>query len=64
MSPALTTIAQAGETIGERATALLLRRIQGNCSDAPRRIVIPPRLIVRDSCGARRAGLIVDEATA
>jgi LacI family transcriptional regulator len=60
----LTTIRQDGAAIGQRATELLIRRIERPTAEGPRRIVIPPRLIVRESCGARRAGLVLDEASA
>jgi LacI family transcriptional regulator len=60
----LTTIAQDGPGIGERAMSLLVRRIEKPTDDGPRRILVPPRLIVRESCGARRAGVVVDEASA
>ncbi len=48
--PALTTIAIGARQIGEEAANLLLRRIAAP-NGAPESIVLPPRLIVRSSCG-------------
>jgi DNA-binding LacI/PurR family transcriptional regulator len=47
--PALTTVRQNFATVGVRAVAALLGRIAGN--DAPRRELLAPELIVRDSTG-------------
>jgi LacI family transcriptional regulator len=53
--PALTTIAQPTAELARLATELLLRRLQGQAADALReRIVLPARLIVRESCRALR----------
>jgi len=57
-SPPLTTIASNPRRIGEEAVNLLIRRIS-DPSGRPERIIFPPRLIVRESCGSqggRRAG--------
>jgi LacI family transcriptional regulator len=59
----LTTSIMDGLTIGTRAVELLIRRIEKRSDGAPRRIMIPPKLIVRESCGSRRAGLVHDVAT-
>ncbi|MCC7372757.1 MAG: LacI family DNA-binding transcriptional regulator [Chloroflexi bacterium] len=48
----LSTIAQRGATIGERAAWLLLARIEKGPAEEPRRMLVPPELIVRASCGA------------
>jgi LacI family transcriptional regulator len=48
--PALTTISIGARQIGEEAANLLLRRIKAP-TGAPETIVLPPRLIVRSSCG-------------
>jgi LacI family transcriptional regulator len=37
---------------GQQAAELLLRGLDDPDSDAPRRVIIPPRLVVRESCGA------------
>ncbi|MBN9008659.1 MAG: substrate-binding domain-containing protein, partial [Rhizobiales bacterium] len=50
--PALTTVAVGGRLIGQEAANLLLRRIKAP-DGAPEMIVMPPKLIVRSSCGAR-----------
>jgi LacI family transcriptional regulator len=48
--PALTTVHQPLETIGQVATSLLLDVIERR-DLSPRRIVLPTQLIVRESCG-------------
>jgi LacI family transcriptional regulator len=48
--PALTTIDIGGRQIGEEAANLLLRRVKDPVG-APETIVLPPRLIIRSSCG-------------
>ncbi|AWU97796.1 LacI family DNA-binding transcriptional regulator [Azospirillum ramasamyi] len=49
--PALTTVATSARRIGQEAARLLLRRI-ADPQGPPERIILPSRLIVRDSCGA------------
>ena len=53
-SPALTTVATSPRQIGEEAARLLIRRIL-DPSGGPERVILPPRLIIRDSCGAGSA---------
>ncbi len=50
--PALTTIAIGARQIGEEAAHLLLRRIKAP-NGAPENVVLPPRLIIRSSCGGQ-----------
>lgn len=50
--PALTTVATGARGIGEEAARLVLRRINSNGGGSPECIVLPPKLIVRASCGA------------
>jgi LacI family transcriptional regulator len=52
LRPRLTVVAQPTYEIGETATRLLIDRIEGRGGSEPRRIVLPTRLIVRESCGA------------
>jgi LacI family transcriptional regulator len=49
--PALTSVDIGARQIGEEAANLLLRRIKAP-SDPPESIVLPPRLVIRSSCGA------------
>ena len=49
-SPPLTTVSNPPQSIGTEATALLLERIQ-NPKSRPRRVILPPSLIIRRSCG-------------
>ncbi|MED4300783.1 LacI family DNA-binding transcriptional regulator [Geobacillus stearothermophilus] len=52
--PSLTTIAQPMFEIGQKAMELLLRLIEG--IDVERRqLVLPDRLVIRDSCGGGRS---------
>jgi LacI family transcriptional regulator len=48
----LTTISWAKEELGRRAAELLLDQIGGRDDATFRRVVVPPRLVVRGSCGA------------
>jgi LacI family transcriptional regulator len=57
--PALTTIAIGARQIGEEAAQLLLRRIKAP-SGAPENVVLPPRLIIRTSCGGQE---MADQST-
>jgi len=52
VQPALTTVSVAAKEIGRKAGELLFSRIQGN-SEPPKRIILPPALVVRESCGFR-----------
>lgn len=55
----LTAVAPPKREVGREATRLLVERLAGGPGDAdePRRhLALLPRLRVRDSCGARRAG--------
>ena len=51
--PALTTVAVEPRRIGEEAANLLLRRVKAPDA-APETIILPPKLVVRESCGERR----------
>lgn len=52
VQPALTTVSVAAKEIGRKAGELLFSRIQGN-NEPPKRIILPPALVVRESCGFR-----------
>jgi LacI family transcriptional regulator len=52
--PALTTVAVAPRRIGQEATTLLFERIE-QPKAPPRRIILPPTLVVRESSAARSA---------
>jgi LacI family transcriptional regulator len=49
--PTLTTVATSPRQIGEAAATLLLRRI-AEPDGGPERVILPTRLVVRESCGA------------
>lgn len=49
--PALTSVAVGARAIGEEAARLLLRRI-AEPSGAPESIILPPKLVIRSSCGS------------
>jgi LacI family transcriptional regulator len=48
--PQMTAIRQPVEAIGEQAAHLLLERIRGKAPEAPRRLVLRGRLMIRNSC--------------
>jgi LacI family transcriptional regulator len=54
--PALTSVATSPRRTGEEAARLLLRRIAVPAG-TPERIILPTRLIVRESCGATAPAL-------
>jgi LacI family transcriptional regulator, galactose operon repressor len=54
--PALTTVAIGPRQLGEESASLLLRRIKAP-NGAAENVILPPRLIIRSSCGARSADL-------
>lgn len=56
VEPALTTIHQPTYRMGQRATEMLMARIAANGSgtDEPQEQILRTRLVVRESCGARR----------
>ena len=52
LSPALTTLATPYEEIAETVMDLMLELLQGSASPRPRKVTLPYRLIVRESCGS------------
>jgi LacI family transcriptional regulator len=48
----LTTISSSARNMGQIALSLLLDRTTGRYRGQPRRVVLPPELIVRGSCGS------------
>jgi LacI family transcriptional regulator, galactose operon repressor len=55
VAPALTTVAQPLHELGATAAALLRERVRGRRTEQ-RRVLLPTRLIVRESCGCRSQG--------
>ena len=53
LDPFLTVVAQPARTFGTLAAQFLIDRLRGEEDLAPRRVVLPPELTVRMSCGAR-----------
>src|SRR4029078_6929489 len=51
----LTTVSWSRQDQGREAAALLLDGLGEEEGGKPRRVVIPPRLVVRSSCGGSRA---------
>ncbi len=49
LDPALTTIRQPTYELGSAAAKMLIDRVERRYTNAPRRVVIEPSLIVRDS---------------
>lgn len=58
----LTTVHIPAAALGEAAARLLLRRLEGDQSP-PMEVVIPVRLVVRESCGARLQGMVLQPAS-
>ena len=58
VSPGLTVMAQPVRQMGEAALALLAGRIAGSLAGPGTATVMPPRLIVRRSCGVLASGAI------
>jgi DNA-binding LacI/PurR family transcriptional regulator len=52
LTPPLTAVAQPGYDLGTAAGRLLLERLAGAAAARPRAVVLQPRLVVRESCGA------------
>jgi LacI family transcriptional regulator len=50
----LTTIGWSRRDLGRHAADLLLRGVESEGADDPQRVIIPPQLIVRESCGAAK----------
>ena len=55
-SPPLTTVHQPMRELGARSVSLLLDRIAGATRGAPRTVMLPTTLVVRESCGCPSAG--------
>lgn len=53
VQPALTTIRQPARRLGEEAMRLLLERMSSGLGAAWQHLLLPPQLVVRDSCGAK-----------
>lgn len=52
LNPRLTTVAYPIESVGEKAVTLLLNRIAGKADELqPQRLMLTPRLMIRQSCG-------------
>jgi LacI family transcriptional regulator len=62
LHPFLTVLAQPARTFGSIATQLLLERLDGAETSLPHKVVLPPTLIVRASCGAQLAKLGMRDA--
>lgn len=52
--PPLTTVATSAYHVGEEAARLLLRRL-ADPQHTPEQVILPTRLVVRESCGAKAA---------
>ncbi len=54
-SPSLTTVHQPMRELGAASVSLLLSRIAGETRGAPQSLLLPTKLVVRESCGCRPA---------
>jgi LacI family transcriptional regulator len=64
LHPFLTVMAQPAETFGTIAMQLLLDRLAGRVGERRRIVVLPADFVVRESCGARAAGVEAAPAVA
>lgn len=48
----LTTVSWSRTDLGRHAAELLLNRLDEPSDNPPQRVIVPPRLVVRESCGA------------
>jgi LacI family transcriptional regulator len=55
-SPPLTTVHQPMRELGTTSVSLLLSRIAGEIGGAPRSVLLPTTLVVRESCGCPEPG--------
>ena len=55
-TPGLTTMAIPHEGVAEAAMELILEQLRGDDDAPPRQVTLRPRLVVRESCGARSGG--------
>jgi signal transduction histidine kinase/DNA-binding LacI/PurR family transcriptional regulator/CheY-like chemotaxis protein len=62
LSPSLTTIRHPTFTLGYQSVVSLLHHIRGDAKRAGR-VVVPPRLIIRQSCGCLPTGANVSSAS-
>lgn len=51
----LTTVAWSREELGKRAAELILATIDADSRGTVQRVILPPRLVIRESCGAGAA---------
>jgi LacI family transcriptional regulator len=51
LTPALSAVEQPSERLGAEAIRLLFERLNGATETSPRSVVLPTRLILRESCG-------------
>lgn len=51
LSPRLSVVQQPSEMLGRESARLLFERLKGEAKVPPREVVLPARLIIRESCG-------------
>jgi LacI family transcriptional regulator, galactose operon repressor len=52
--PRLTIVEQPADLLGRKAAELLIQRVTGALDGPPRRVVLNPDLVIRESCGVYR----------
>jgi DNA-binding LacI/PurR family transcriptional regulator len=58
----LTTVSWSRNEMGQQAARLLIELITESRTSKPQRIVLPPELVVRNSCGARPFAAVMSHA--
>jgi len=53
LSPRLTVIQQPSEMLGRESARLLFERLNGDETESPRKVILPARLVIRESCGCK-----------
>ncbi len=53
LDPPLTTVALPARELGAKTTEMLIERIEGTAPREPRHVVLPLRLVIGGSCGAK-----------
>ena len=58
LTPGLSVVQQPSDSLGRESARLLFERLKGDHAQPFRRIVLPARLVIRESCGCRGGGTL------
>lgn len=51
LTPRLSVVQQPSDLLGREGARLLFERLNGNEGQTPRKVILPARMVIRDSCG-------------